>query len=150
MHRFTPQPAACARSSKRPEEEALSWATQLEGWALVREKVLAHLDVRAARAARALAGEMRSVFAHIRHARIAEDEARARSLGEDLAALRQRAMDLVRSQPVVPARGRDAPAAPQLEPDTRQPVVTRPQKVVALGRIDPLRIRSIGPQPKKS
>jgi len=52
--------------TENPIDEALHWARELEEWALPREKVIADLDVRGAKAARGLARELRRLHALLR------------------------------------------------------------------------------------
>lgn len=89
-----------------PEQEAESWAVELEAWALIREKVVGKLDmldVRAgaprevaqAREARRLSGEIRSIAREVRDARLSDDSASAGILLETLGSLRARALGLL-------------------------------------------------------
>ncbi len=78
-----------------PEEEAESWAVELEAWALIREKVVGKLDIAQAREARRLAGQIRSIAREVRDARISDDSASAGILLETLGSLRARALGLL-------------------------------------------------------
>ena len=78
-----------------PEEEAESWAVELESWALVREKVVDKLDLAQAREARRLANEIRAIAREVRDARVSDDHASAGIMLETLGSLRSRALGLL-------------------------------------------------------
>jgi hypothetical protein len=89
-----------------PEQEAESWAVELEAWALIREKVVGKLDMpdgrvgaprehAQAREARRLSGEIRSIAREVRDARLSDDSASAGILLETLGSLRARALGLL-------------------------------------------------------
>ena len=79
-----------------PEQEAESWAVELESWALVREKILGKpREAAQAREARHVAHEIRALAREIRDARLLNDHASAGILLETLGSLRSRALGLL-------------------------------------------------------
>lgn len=78
-----------------PEAEAAVWAEELDGWALVREKVTAKLDVHMAKEARRLAREIRDVAREVKDARESNDVSTAGIMLEQLGSLRVRALSLL-------------------------------------------------------
>jgi hypothetical protein len=82
-----------------PEEEAESWAVELEAWALLREKVPGKpREATEAREARRVASEIRAIALEIRDARLSDDHASAGILLETLGSLRSRALGLLTSR----------------------------------------------------
>lgn len=79
-----------------PEEEAESWAVELESWALAREKVLGKpREAAQAREARHVVNEIRAIAREIRDARMSDDHGSAGILLETLGSLRSRALGLL-------------------------------------------------------
>jgi hypothetical protein len=85
-----------ARKTLTPEAEAEEWATELESWSLVREKVPERLDITKAREARTLAKEIRALAAEIGDARKDGDHSTMSIFLETLGTLRQRALGMLR------------------------------------------------------
>jgi len=81
-----------------PFLEATTWASELEQWAFVKERVLSRLDIRAARKARGLAADLRDAVVEIEtHQASSDQAATAIALGR-LARLRNEAVLLVESE----------------------------------------------------
>ncbi len=98
-------PAPRRITTPDPLDDALHWATDLEEWARVREKVIEKLDIRAAKRARCLAAELRRAvelsIELTERRELAEAAGRPSSIDclapilEELAALRIEAVELM-------------------------------------------------------
>ena len=131
--RFGKAPAVDPPSRIRPRipvdspiEEALHWARELDEWALLREKRIAELDVRGARAARGLARDLRRIHATLSAVGSAEEQHHDPGpILNELGALRRKAVELIffgRSS--VPDSSRNSELAPTAEapsPGKRRP-----------------------------
>ena len=93
-------------ASPDPLDEASHWAKELDQWAVVREKVLTKIDIRAARRARALASEIRRsvdiAWDLVEHG--SGDIGRMAPLLDELAALRIEAVELMLGTAPAPRR----------------------------------------------
>ena len=92
------QQARSDRTTLLAEAEADKWASELDEWCLLREKVLKLLDVSAAREGRFIARQLRGLAKHLREARNADDDATMSPLLEQLGAIHRRALTLVESE----------------------------------------------------
>jgi hypothetical protein len=95
--RRTDDPNPMRTASPDPVNEASRWANALDGWAVVRERVLSKIDLRAARRARSLASEIRRAVdtALDLVERASGDIATLSSVLDELAALRIEAVELM-------------------------------------------------------
>lgn len=65
-----------------PEAVAARWVVELERWAMVREKVLAQLDIEAAKRARTLARDIKKLGKAVAEARVSDDADREQHVSE--------------------------------------------------------------------
>jgi hypothetical protein len=85
-----------AKATVLPEEEAESWAIELDAWSVAREKVLGKpREAAQAREGRRVANEIRAIAREIRDARVSDDSASVGILLETLGSLRSRALGLL-------------------------------------------------------
>lgn len=82
-----------------PEVEAERWASELEAFALDRDRAADLRASKSARQARDLAASIRDVGREIKDARASDDMTLTGILLENLGSLRQRALDLLKSAP---------------------------------------------------
>jgi len=95
-------------------EEVGALATELESWAMVREKVIDKLDIRGARAARATARELRGALAIVRSSQ--KNRTAIASLYSEIQELVARGESLMKATPAVIAATSPWPRQPRESP----------------------------------
>lgn len=117
----------------------MRWATELEKWAFVREKVLEQLDIESAKHARTLARDIKKLGRAVADARSADDDDRddtVRELASMLAEMIVLASRLIGPLPDrkrTPARGKTPAPRPKTEL-ARIELTKRPKRVTPTRR----------------